>query len=104
MEKQRKREKNIFFLHISKFESNIESIYCKSIYVCRKTTACIFNEEFMPILKIMKVLGVQVGPKSMVYAQTYSDHPIMRAEEETSNASQLPRSSRRAEKTAENDV
>ena len=47
---------------------------------------------------------MQVGPKSMVYAQTYSDHPIMRAEEETSNASQLPRSSRRAEKTAENDV
>ena len=33
----------------------------------------------MPILKIMEVMDVQVGPKSMAYAQTYNDHRIMRA-------------------------
>ena len=37
----------------------------------------------MPNLKIMDVMGVQVGPKSMAYAQTYSDHCIIRAEKET---------------------
>ena len=58
----------------------------------------------MPILKIMKVMGVQVGLKSMAYAKTYNDNRIMRAEKETSDASKLARSSRRAEKIAENDV
>ena len=33
----------------------------------------------MPILKIMEVMGVQVGPKSMAYVQTYNDHRIMSA-------------------------
>ena len=58
----------------------------------------------MPILKIMEVMGVQVGPKSMGYAQTYNDHRIIKAEKETSDASKLARSSCRAEKLAENDV
>ena len=57
----------------------------------------------MPILKIMKVMGVQVGAKSMAYVQTYNGQLIMRAEKETSGASKLARSSRRAEKLAEND-
>ena len=48
-------------------------------------------------------MGVQVGWKSMAYAQTY-DHRIMRAEKETSDASKLARLSRRAEELAENDV
>ena len=52
----------------------------------------------------MKAMGVQVGPKSMAYAQTYNDYRIIRAEKGTSDASQLARSSRRAEKWAENDV
>ena len=43
----------------------------------------------MPILKIMEVMGVQVSPKGMAYAQTYNDHRIMRAEKETSDASKL---------------
>ena len=58
----------------------------------------------MPILKIMEVMGVQVGPKSMAYAQTYNDHCIRRAKKETSEASKLARSSRRAEKLAENEI
>ena len=55
----------------------------------------------MPILNIM---GAQVGPKSMAYAKTYSDHRIMRAEKETSDTSKLVRLSRRTEKLAENNV
>ena len=49
-------------------------------------------------MKIMEVIGVQVGPKSIAYAQTYNDHRIIRAEKETSYASKLARSSHRAEK------
>ena len=56
------------------------------------------------MLKIIGVIGVQVGPKSMAYAQTYNDHRIIRAEKELSDASKLARSSRRAKKLAENDV
>ena len=40
----------------------------------------------------------------MVYAQTYDKHRIIRAEKETSDASKMARSSRRAEKLAENDA
>ena len=50
-------------------------------------------------------MGAQVGPKSVAYAQTYNDHRIsIRAKKETSDASKLARSFRRAEKLAENDV
>ena len=38
------------------------------------------------------------------YAQTYNNHRIMGAEKETSDASKLARSSRRAEKLSENYV
>ena len=58
----------------------------------------------MPIFKTMEVIGVHVSPKSMDYAQTYNDHRIMKAKKETSDASKLAKSSRRAEKLAENDV
>ena len=53
---------------------------------------------------MIEVMDVQVGPKSITYAQRYSNHRIMRAEKETSDALKLARSSRRAEKLAENDV
>ena len=59
----------------------------------------------MPILKIMEVMGVQAGPKSMAYAQTYNhnDYRIMRAEKE--NVWRFKTGQfRRAEKLAENDV
>ena len=58
----------------------------------------------MPILKIIEVMGVQVGPERIAYTQTYNGHHIMRAEKETSDASKLASSSRSAEKLAENDV
>ena len=59
----------------------------KNLEIAALTAACIFIKEYMPISKIMEVMGVQVGPKSMAYAQTYNDHRIMRAEKETSDAS-----------------
>ena len=52
----------------------------------------------MLILKIMEVMGVQVSSKRMAYTQMYNDHRIIKAEKETSDASKLTRSSRRAEK------
>ena len=58
----------------------------------------------MPISEIMEVIVVQVGPKSIAYAQTYNDLRIMRAVKKTTGASKLARSSRRAEKLTENDV
>ena len=47
---------------------------------------------------------MQVGSKSMAYAEPYNDHRIIQTEKQTSDASKLARSSRRAEKLAENDV
>ena len=40
----------------------------------------------------------------MAYPQTYNEHRVIRTEKETSDASKLVRSSRRAEKLAENYV
>ena len=35
----------------------------------------------MPILKIVEVMGVKVGPKSMAFAQTYNVHRIIKLAE-----------------------
>ncbi|KYN02057.1 hypothetical protein ALC62_07126 [Cyphomyrmex costatus] len=75
-----------------------------TLEIATLTAACVFNEGFMPVLKIMETIGVTIGPKGMAYAQIYKDCRIQNAEKSTSDAAKLARSSRRSEKVAENEV
>ena len=52
----------------------------------------------------MVVMGVEIGPKVMAYAQTYDNDQIMGAKKKTSEASKMTRSTRSAEKSAKNDA
>ena len=58
----------------------------------------------MRVLKIMDVIGVEIGPRAVVYAELYNTRRIKRAEKATSEVSKASRISRREEKVAENDA
>ncbi|XP_043471610.1 uncharacterized protein LOC122504522 [Leptopilina heterotoma] len=76
----------------------------KTLEIATLTAACTFNEGFMPILKIMEVMGVQIGTNGMNYAKKYNELRIRRAEKKASETSKQARSSRRADRVAENDA
>ena len=76
----------------------------KLLEIVTCTAVCIFNEGFMRVLKIMDVIGVEIGPRAVVYAELYNTRRIKRAEKATSEVSKASRISRREEKVAENDA
>ena len=55
-------------------------------------------------LKIMEVIGVEIGPRAIAYAELYNSRRIESAEETTSEASKASRISRRGEKVVEKDA
>jgi len=93
------------------FNSCIWNLAPKHIFVGKKTleiaawtAACTFNEGFTSVLKIMEVMGAQIGRNAMAYAIACDDHRITHAEHGTSEAAKVARASRRSEKVAENDA
>ena len=68
------------------------------------TAACIVNKGFMSVLKIMEVIGVEIGPRAIAYAELYNTRRIESAENAASEAPKASRISRRGEKVAENDA
>lgn len=67
------------------------------------TAACIFNEGFLPVLKVMEVMGVTIGQTARDYADTVDNARILRAEKTTEANCKEARTLRRALKAAEND-
>lgn len=63
------------------------------------TAACIFNEGFLLVLKIMEVIGVTIGQTARDYADTVDNARILRAEKTVEANCKEARTSRRALKT-----
>jgi len=69
------------------FNSCVWNIAPKHKFVGKKTleiavfsAACIFNEGFLPILKVLEVMGVQIGPQARLYVDSVNDMRLHRAE------------------------
>ena len=76
----------------------------KTLEIAAFTAACIFNEGFWSILKIFETMEVSLGPHVLAYAKLYNNSRISKAENSTAMTSKEARTSRRAEKVAENDA
>ncbi|KYN06784.1 hypothetical protein ALC62_02265 [Cyphomyrmex costatus] len=74
----------------------------KTLEIAAWTTACTFNEGFLPVLKIMETMGVTIGPHARAYANMY-DSRISTTEKNAVFTSKEARIARRSQKVAQND-
>ncbi|XP_074108761.1 uncharacterized protein LOC141533663 [Cotesia typhae] len=63
---------------------------------------CIFNEGFIPILKMMTIMGVKIGPEAHAFAIRRDNARIDRSEIRASSASKEARTARIENRNAEN--
>ncbi|GFS78433.1 uncharacterized protein TNCV_3146961 [Trichonephila clavipes] len=90
----------------------VSSFYCPSLSVpiilgyseiVTYTAACILNEGFRPVLKVMEVMGVTIGQTARDYADTVDNAHILRTEKTAEANCKEARTLRMALKAAEND-
>ncbi|GIY43294.1 uncharacterized protein CDAR_123881 [Caerostris darwini] len=62
-----------------------------------------FNEGFIPILKILDVMGITIGPDANAFAARRDEARIERSELRTSEASKEGRTARLHQRTSENE-
>lgn len=65
------------------------------VQIACQTAACIFNEGFKPVLKIMSVMGVKIGPTAVQYATQRDRERIRVANRRSTDASKEARTQRR---------
>ena len=76
----------------------------QTLEIAALSAACIFNEGLLPILKVMEVMGVKIGPQARQFADKANDKRVERAELETTEASKENRTATINAKILENDA
>lgn len=81
-------------------------IFCgkKIIEIATYTSACIFNEGFTAVLKIMDVMGTTIGPAAAELARKRDEARIRDAERNLTDAAREARIARRDERALENEA
>ena len=75
----------------------------QTIQISTFLAVCIFNEGFIPILKILSVIGITIGPEAHAFAVRRDEVRIERSELRASEASKEPRTARLHKRTSENE-
>ena len=75
----------------------------QTIQISTFLAVCIFNEGFIPILKILSVIGITIGPEAHAFAVRRDEICIERSELRASEASKEDRTARLHKKTSENE-
>ena len=75
----------------------------QTIQISTFLTVCIFNEGFIPILKILNVMGITIGSEAHAFAVRRNEVRIERSELRASEASKEARPARLHERTPENE-
>ncbi|KYQ59592.1 hypothetical protein ALC60_01383 [Trachymyrmex zeteki] len=76
----------------------------QTLEIAAFSAACIFNEGLLPILKVMEVMGVKIGPQARQFVDKANDRRVDRAELEATEASKEHRTATRNAKILENDA
>ncbi|XP_068988155.1 uncharacterized protein [Bombus flavifrons] len=74
----------------------------QTIQISTFLAVCIFNEGFIPILKILSVMGITIGPEAHAFAVRRDEVRIECSELRVSEASKEARTARLHERTSEN--
>ncbi|GIY39348.1 uncharacterized protein CDAR_209531 [Caerostris darwini] len=75
----------------------------KTIEIATFFAVSIINEGFIPILKILDVMGITIGPDANAFAARQDEARIERSELRTSEASKEGRTARLHQRTSENE-
>ncbi|XP_044583471.1 uncharacterized protein LOC123264301 [Cotesia glomerata] len=75
----------------------------KTIEIATFFAVSIFNEGFIPILKILDVMGITIGPEANAFAARRDEARIERSELRTSEASKEGRTARLHKRKSENE-
>ena len=75
----------------------------QTIQISTFVAVCIFNEGFIPILKILSVMGITIGSEAHAFAVRRNEVRIERSELRASEASKEARPARLHERTPENE-
>ncbi|KOC59390.1 hypothetical protein WH47_11901 [Habropoda laboriosa] len=75
----------------------------KIVEIATFLAVTIFNEEFLPILKVMSVMGATVGQQAGVYVNSRNEVRITRSERRSSKFAKQARIDRREERAAVQD-
>ncbi|XP_044574589.1 uncharacterized protein LOC123258566 [Cotesia glomerata] len=75
----------------------------KTIEIATFFAVSIFNEGFIPILKILDVMGIAIGPEANAFKARRDEARIERSELRTSEASKEGRTARLHKRTSENE-
>lgn len=75
----------------------------RTIEIATFLAVCIFNEGYIPILKILSVMGITIGPEAHAFAVRRDEDRIERSELRASEASKEGRTARLHERTSENE-
>ena len=80
-------------------------IHCgpKIVQIATFLAVIIFNEGFLPILKIMTVMGAIIGQQAEMYVNFRNDTRVNRSERRSSDLAKLARIDRREERSAQQD-
>ena len=74
----------------------------QTIQISTFLAVCIFNEGFIPILKILSIMGITIGPEAHAFAVRRDEVRIERIELRASEASKEAKTARLRERTSEN--
>ena len=75
----------------------------QTIQISTFLAACIFNEGFISILKILNATGITIGPEAHAFTVGRDEVRIERSELRASEASKEDRTARLHKKTSENE-
>ncbi|KAG5880222.1 hypothetical protein JTB14_014727 [Gonioctena quinquepunctata] len=76
----------------------------KTLEIAALSAACIFNEGLLPILKVMEVMGVRIGPEARHFADRANNRRVDRSELEATEASKEHRTAVRNARILQNDA
>ncbi|EZA47766.1 hypothetical protein X777_15276, partial [Ooceraea biroi] len=75
----------------------------KVVEIATFLAVIIFNKGFMPIFKLMNVMGVSIGQQAVMYANSRNEARITRSERRSTTFSRAQRMNRREERSALQD-
>ena len=66
-------------------------------------SACVINEGISPLIRVMNIMGIKIGPHAKAAADARDNVRVRKAEAAHSAASKEARTSRRMERTTQDD-
>ena len=80
-------------------------IFCsaKTIELAALLSACVFNEGMSPLIRVINIMGIKIGQHAKAAADASDNVRVRKAEVAHSTASEEARTSRRMERTTQDD-